>query len=39
MGYTEYIYAYYFATVTMVSVGYGDITPVNSTEVMMSIVF
>ena len=29
------MYAYYFSTVTMVTVGYGDILPVNTLEIMM----
>lgn len=35
--YEEYLRAYYFMTVTMVTVGYGDITPVNSNEYLLSI--
>ena len=38
-GFKEYIYAYYYSVVTMVSVGYGDISPVNQNEVIMSILF
>lgn len=34
-----YIYAFYFATVTMCSVGYGDITPVNILEVLINTAF
>ena len=32
-----YINAYYYMTVTMVTVGYGDITPVNKYERSFSI--
>ena len=32
-----YIKAYYFATVTMVTVGYGDIYPTSNTERLISI--
>ena len=35
----EYIYGYYFSTITMSSVGYGDIVPVNTFEVFLSIIF
>ncbi|EAR99219.2 cation channel family protein (macronuclear) [Tetrahymena thermophila SB210] len=35
--YEEYLRAYYFTTVTMITVGYGDITPVNSKEYLLSI--
>ncbi len=27
-----YVHAYYYMTVTMVTVGYGDITPINQYE-------
>lgn len=35
--YEEYLRAYYFTTVTMITVGYGDITPTNSLEYLLSI--
>ncbi|EAR99319.2 cyclic nucleotide-binding domain protein (macronuclear) [Tetrahymena thermophila SB210] len=35
--YEQYLRAYYFTTVTMITVGYGDITPVNSIEYLLSI--
>ncbi|EAR86704.2 cation channel family protein (macronuclear) [Tetrahymena thermophila SB210] len=35
--YEQYLRAYYFTTVTMITVGYGDITPVNSREYLLSI--
>ncbi|KAL4440965.1 hypothetical protein ABPG74_009378 [Tetrahymena malaccensis] len=34
----QYIVAYYYITVTMVTVGYGDITPANLTEVFFAVV-
>ncbi|KAL4503088.1 hypothetical protein ABPG72_014317 [Tetrahymena utriculariae] len=33
----QYIYSYYFITVTMITVGYGDIRPTNIIEVSVSI--
>ncbi|KAL4484811.1 hypothetical protein ABPG74_019988 [Tetrahymena malaccensis] len=35
--YEQYLRAYYFTTVTMITVGYGDITPVNSREYLLSV--
>ncbi|KAL4469617.1 hypothetical protein ABPG74_004870 [Tetrahymena malaccensis] len=35
--YEEYLRAYYFTTVTMITVGYGDIVPVNGKEYLLSI--
>ncbi|EAR99211.2 cation channel family protein (macronuclear) [Tetrahymena thermophila SB210] len=35
--YEQYLRAYYFSTVTMITVGYGDIIPVNSQEYLLSI--
>ncbi|KAL4488797.1 hypothetical protein ABPG72_016450 [Tetrahymena utriculariae] len=34
----QYVVAYYYITVTMVTVGYGDITPANLTEVFFAVV-
>ena len=34
----RYIYSFYFVTTTLVSVGYGDITPRTSKETMLGIV-
>ena len=31
------MHAYYFSTVTMVTVGYGDILPVNNQEIILCI--
>lgn len=36
--YIQYIESYYFNTVTMVTVGYGDIYPVTPAEQVVSIV-
>lgn len=38
-GINEYIYAFYFTTVTMATVGYGDFTPKSIIEVVICIVF
>lgn len=35
--YIKYLYSYYFTTVTMVSVGYGDITPASNSEKVIGI--
>lgn len=35
--YDEYLRAYYFTTVTMITVGYGDFIPANSREYLLSI--
>ncbi|EAR86210.2 cation channel family protein (macronuclear) [Tetrahymena thermophila SB210] len=35
--YEQYLRAYYFTTVTMITVGYGDIIPVNSREYLLSV--
>lgn len=31
---TKYIYALYFSSTTLLTVGYGDITPTNVTEIL-----
>ncbi|EAR84834.2 cation channel family protein (macronuclear) [Tetrahymena thermophila SB210] len=36
--YIIYLKAYYFVTVTMVTVGYGDIVPVNYIEILITII-
>ncbi|KAL4481670.1 hypothetical protein ABPG74_007759 [Tetrahymena malaccensis] len=35
--FTRYVYSFYFLAVTMITVGYGDITPQNSTEIIFTI--
>lgn len=35
----QYLYAYYFVCVTMNTVGFGDISPVNPLEILFVIVF
>ena len=32
-----YLYSLYFCTITITTVGYGDITPINQTEIMFTI--
>ncbi|EWS71395.1 cation channel family protein (macronuclear) [Tetrahymena thermophila SB210] len=36
--YERYIYSFYFLAVTMATVGYGDITPQNSVEVLFTTI-
>ncbi|KAM3132071.1 hypothetical protein pb186bvf_015815 [Paramecium bursaria] len=35
----QYLEAFYYSTVTMISVGYGDVTPQNSLEKLLVIIF
>jgi len=35
---TQYISAFYFTTVTMITVGYGDILPQNNLEMVLCVV-
>jgi potassium voltage-gated channel Eag-related subfamily H protein 5 len=35
----RYVASFYFSTVTMISVGYGDIVPINLTERIVVILF
>ena len=34
----RYIYSTYYMTATMISVGYGDVTPKNSLECLFSVI-
>lgn len=36
--YQKFLHAYYFMTVTMVTVGFGDISPVNDGEILLCII-
>lgn len=35
---TQYIYAFYFASTTMLTIGYGDITPKSREEIVVTVV-
>ncbi|KAL4498377.1 hypothetical protein ABPG72_013183 [Tetrahymena utriculariae] len=35
--FTQYIYSFYYITTTMITVGYGDITPQNEIEITFSV--
>ena len=34
---TLYLYSLYYCTITITTVGYGDITPTNTTEIVFTI--
>lgn len=36
--YTKYIYSIYYAMTTLATVGYGDITPKNTYEMMFATI-
>ena len=36
--FTKYLYAFYFSCTTMLTIGYGDITPKNPGEVIVVII-
>ncbi|KAL4473705.1 hypothetical protein ABPG74_022569 [Tetrahymena malaccensis] len=35
----KYLYSIYYSVTTMITVGYGDITPQNNTEILMAIIY
>ena len=37
--YYRYLYSFYYSITTMVTVGYGDITPTNVVEICYSMLF
>lgn len=37
--YSKYLYSFYFVIITLNTVGYGDITPINEYEIVFCIIF
>lgn len=35
----QYLYSFYFSTVTMFTIGYGDVIPINYLERLMAILY